>query len=1233
MKKLSVKIISIALAICLLIGVVPMSIFAEESDNNVYVDVTLEADKTDYADSDRIAFNGAIVNSSSKDCDADVEISLYATPSIKLDTKSLKVNALAAGEAHDLTVEATAKRTHFGFSLVQAMYDIVTGYMYTIVLEIVSLFSSNYECVRVYIDGVPAAVMYKVDSSVVLGDGEADEPTDGNVEIDPSAFAFNENTQKYNIVVAVEQIEGTVKNYKDVDSLTFKVSDINNNLIDSGTIETAAAWSTKDIDFFVGENKLTVTATYEDGSKFSDSLIIDCYIDSYMDNVNIDTTTDTDGDGLVDYLEINYCNTDIEKTDSDLDGLTDYQECVMFKYNPLKSDSNNDGIKDNDEDYDEDEISNLDEINQGTDPTNKDSDLDDLTDKDELEIYKTNPLEKDTDKDGANDGEEVSIGSDPLIANTAFAEETSYGTVSEDSPVAVKVKTTVSGDQVGSLDISPVSYADNSFISPAIPGYLNSAYDITVDGEIDSAELIFTYDTSLGTIGEDFQPRIYYFNEETKTLEELPNQIVTEGQVSAIIPHFSKYILLNKVEFDKVWNDEIKPPLYEGEDNDNSLDIVFVIDYSYSMTWNDSSYLRKKVTNEFVNKLRTDSDKAAVISFISVPTVLCDLTNDKDEIKKAVNSIIDNDGYSANAGTNGSAGINAALNLLEDSSAPNKYIVFLTDGEDTTVSYSYTDLTSKAKNEGVKIYSIGLGTADENLLKSIANGTDGKYYKASNNVDLNDIYTSIESETVDLTTDTNNDGICDYYTKLIYDGILVLSNGSSEFKGIDFNYDENGNLSDDYDADGVKNGDELVIKETVNGVSVVMVSDPMMVYSDTDVLSDWDEHEKGSDPMIPSYQSYYVDYPLNDDNFTYVNVFNNEDKWWNTGARNTWSTITLNWSHEDESVRLLGSFLKEFSDLSSIEEVAENIKKEQAASFGAQVIAYLLDEDGLTEDVGNINDLAGPITQAVISVKKWISAGNSAQNLGLNHFSTLKAQLGLFKHSKVGAKWISKVDTIGKYATAGLTIVSEGLDVYDVCNTYSMLVSTADAFSKSIDILEYIRDNDEQKEKYVGRAADSVLKTLYNEYNNFLEWGSKEIAVATTENIASLGLALASMANPYIAAVTLIVSVLDMISPATEIAGATYYLYVVDEVVNAAKNLFQYNSKTNNYYNIENHKRRHIDLLIYARMYGGEFAKTITGNQHYWGLFNDDEIRQEYADAINEEYDELNLCLSKLMFS
>ncbi|MFR2510792.1 MAG: hypothetical protein ACLS9K_00435 [Lachnospira eligens] len=35
--------------------------------------------------------------------------------------------------------------------------------------------------------------------------------------------------------------------------------------------------------------------------------------------------------------------------------------------------------------------------------------------------------------------------------------------------------------------------------------------------------------------------------------EELANQTVEDGKVTAVTTHFSTYVLLNKVEFDKVW--------------------------------------------------------------------------------------------------------------------------------------------------------------------------------------------------------------------------------------------------------------------------------------------------------------------------------------------------------------------------------------------------------------------------------------------------------------------------------------------------------------------------------------------------------------------------------------------------------------------------------------------------------------------------------------------------------
>jgi uncharacterized protein HemX len=73
---------------------------------------------------------------------------------------------------------------------------------------------------------------------------------------------------------------------------------------------------------------------------------------------------------------------EISKTDQDVDGLTDNQEKQY-----------------------------------GTSPTNSDTDGDGLLDKDEIMNYKTDPLKADTDGDGMLDGSEVLRKRNPLQKN------------------------------------------------------------------------------------------------------------------------------------------------------------------------------------------------------------------------------------------------------------------------------------------------------------------------------------------------------------------------------------------------------------------------------------------------------------------------------------------------------------------------------------------------------------------------------------------------------------------------------------------------------------------------------------------------------------------------------------------------------------------------------------------------------------------------------------------------
>lgn len=256
-------------------------------------------------------------------------------------------------------------------------------------------------------------------------------------------------------------------------------------------------------------------------------------------------------------------------------------------------------------------------------------------------------------------------------------------------------------------------------MSTTIPGYLGSAYNFEIDNEstLHQANLNFSFDKSIGTIGPDFQPRIYYFNENDGTFEELENQVVTAGSVSAPVSHFSTYILLNKVEFEKVWNIDIKPPIFDDASQDATLNVAFVVDYSLSMDENDHRQLFKQLSKEFISNLRDGQDQASVIKFIRSATLVSELTTDKSVLNRAIDSISYDNGHNSNSGTDGSTGLRLAIDELNGSDSKYRYIIFITDGEDNQYTYSYDSLIAEAAKDNIIVYTIGMGSASESILK------------------------------------------------------------------------------------------------------------------------------------------------------------------------------------------------------------------------------------------------------------------------------------------------------------------------------------------------------------------------------------------------------------------------------------------------------------------------------------------------------------------------------------
>lgn len=188
------------------------------------------------------------------------------------------------------------------------------------------------------------------------------------------------------------------------------------------------------------------------------------------------------------------------------------------------------------------------------------------------------------------------------------------------------------------------------------------------------------------------------------------------------------------------------------EVNSEQSEVVFVMDISASMDDNDPTEIRKQIIVNILGSM-DDKSKAALVTFAKNGETVSDGLSEQEIDKKIIMTDVFNisnvDGFSSNAGTNGKAGLEVALKLFDENSKTRKYIVFLTDGQDTVYSYdvTYEQLIEKAKDNDIRIFTIGLSEkVDDEYLKKIADETDGKYYHADSSTNLYDFDAQIFAE-------------------------------------------------------------------------------------------------------------------------------------------------------------------------------------------------------------------------------------------------------------------------------------------------------------------------------------------------------------------------------------------------------------------------------------------------------------------------------------------------------
>jgi len=205
------------------------------------------------------------------------------------------------------------------------------------------------------------------------------------------------------------------------------------------------------------------------------------------------------------------------------------------------------------------------------------------------------------------------------------------------------------------------------------------------------------------------------------------------------------------------------------------IDIVMAIDVSGSMLAKDLKPNRmealKKVAASFVEE--RPNDRIGLVVYASEAYTKTPVTSDKAIIQQAIESIkYDN---VLQDGTGIGMGLATAVNRLKDSKAKSKVIILLTDGVNNAGFIEPETASDIAKQYGIKVYTVGIGTngmaefpyaiapngqflfrmmqveIDEQLMKNIARKTDGKYFRATSNTKLEEIYAAINKlETTEI---------------------------------------------------------------------------------------------------------------------------------------------------------------------------------------------------------------------------------------------------------------------------------------------------------------------------------------------------------------------------------------------------------------------------------------------------------------------------------------------------
>ena len=200
------------------------------------------------------------------------------------------------------------------------------------------------------------------------------------------------------------------------------------------------------------------------------------------------------------------------------------------------------------------------------------------------------------------------------------------------------------------------------------------------------------------------------------------------------------------------------------------IDIMLAMDVSTSMLAEDLRPNRieaaKQVASEFI--IGRPNDNIGLAIFAGESFTQCPMTTDHASLLNLLQNVRTDIAARGliEDGTAIGMGLANAVSRLKDSKAKSKVVILLTDGSNNRGDISPSTAAEIAKSLGIRVYTIGVGTnkvapypmpvaggvqyvnipveIDTKMLSDIAAATDGDFYRATNNKELQQIYKEID---------------------------------------------------------------------------------------------------------------------------------------------------------------------------------------------------------------------------------------------------------------------------------------------------------------------------------------------------------------------------------------------------------------------------------------------------------------------------------------------------------